>query len=316
MANFCSKCGAPVTGPFCGRCGAAIQQTTAQAQNHTSSSAPVQQVAPAPAAVPPPQSATAPARTGGSSAAAKVIFVLLGIVLFFGIAIVGSLVYVGYRAKQKIAQLKTEYGIENQTASSGGSSERIFPPSKGNGCKLLEGQEAAKVLGVAVDRAETEPTAPDGSVSCRYWVTAEERQRLVTQELASGLTNMGDPNTKSGQSDIETLIGGAAGALNEANGDNKNGDYAFSLQVWQKDGKQHWAKIEAAQAQAKNALGDGGAAVAMQSVQGIGDRAIELPAGHSIMVLKGDAFFLLGFQQFVPGQEKTAALARIVVMRM
>jgi hypothetical protein len=54
----------------------------------------------------------------------------------------------------------------------------------------------------------------------------------------------------------------------------------------------------------------------MQPVQGVGDRAIELSAGHFIMVLKGDAFLLLEFQQFVPGQEKTAALARIVVTRI
>lgn len=314
MANFCSKCGAPVSGPFCVQCGAPIQETTA-AQNQTPS-APVRQSAPAPAVAPAPPTAAAPAQRGGSSAAAKVIFVLLGIFLFLGIGVVGSLVYVGYRAKQKIAELKTEYAVENQSGNSASSSERIFPPAKGRGCKMLEGQEAAKILGVAVDRAEIEPTAPDGSVSCRYWVTAEERQRLVTRELASGVTNIGDVNTKSGHSNLETLLGGAAGALNEANGANKNGDYAFSLQVWQKNGKQQWAKIEAAQAQAKNAVGEGAAGVAMQSVQGIGDSAVELPAGHSIMVLKGDAFFLLGFQQFVPGQDKTAALARIVVGRI
>jgi hypothetical protein len=34
------------------------------------------------------------------------------------------------------------------------------------------------------------------------------------------------------------------------------------------------------------------------------------------MVLKGDTSFLLGFQQFVPGPEKTAALARIVGERV
>jgi hypothetical protein len=250
----------------------------------------------------------------------KVIFVLLGIVVFFGLAIVGSIVYVGYRAKQKIAQLKKEYGIENTTTGSAGSSERVFPPSKGSGCKMLEGQEAAKILGAAVDRAETEPNAPDGSMECRYWVTAEERQRLMGQEIAAGLSHMGDPNTKSGQANLETLLGGAAGVLSQANGDTsnnaKNGDYAFSLQVWQKNGKQQWAKLEEAQARAKNALGPAAAGVAMQPVDGIGDRAIELPAGDSIMVLKGDSFFLLQFQQFAPGQDKTAALGRIVAGRI
>lgn len=34
------------------------------------------------------------------------------------------------------------------------------------------------------------------------------------------------------------------------------------------------------------------------------------------VVLQGDTFFLLGFQQFVPSREKTAALARIVAGRI
>ena len=102
------------------------------------------------------------------------------------------------------------------------------------------------------------------------------------------------------------------------NGDNKSQstDYAFSLQLWQKDGKAQWDKFETAQTKAKDAMGANFANYAMQSVQGIGDRAIELPAGHSIMVLKGDTFFLLGFQQFVPGRDKTEALARVVAGRI
>jgi hypothetical protein len=54
----------------------------------------------------------------------------------------------------------------------------------------------------------------------------------------------------------------------------------------------------------------------MRPVEGVGDRATVVAAGHSIMVLKGDAFFLLGFQQFVPGRDKTVALARVVAGRI
>jgi len=139
---------------------------------------------------------------------------------------------------------------------------------------------------------------------------------LVRKEMVSSLAGMGKADTKSGQPDLENLIGGAAGALNEANGYNKDGEYAFSLQVWQKDGKEQWDKLALAQARTQDAMGADVAGVAFESAPGIGDRAIELPAGHSIMVLKGDTFFLLGFQQFVPGREKTAALARIVAGRI
>lgn len=265
-----------------------------------------------------------PAQAVRTSSGAKILFIVLGTLFVLGAMGVGGIVYVGYRAKQKITELKKDYGIESggsasssrsdpfSSGSSVASSTRTFPRSQGNGCKMLEGQEAAKILGVAVDRAES-GTDADGNLFCRYWVTASERRRLMSQEIASGLTEIGKTDAKSGQADLEKLIGGAAGVLNEANGDNKNSDYAFSLQVWAKGGKAHWDNVETVQART-NAVA--GTDVAMQSVQGIGDRATVLAAGHSIMVLKGDAFFLLGFQQFVPGRDKTAALARIVTGRL
>ena len=91
----------------------------------------------------------------------------------------------------------------------------------------------------------------------------------------------------------------------EASGENKDGDYAFSLQVWRKNGKEQWAKMETVQAKTRDAAGVAGADaagdVAMQPVEGVGDRATVVAAGHCIMVLKGDAFFLLGISAIRPG---------------
>jgi hypothetical protein len=308
MATFCTKCGHPVTGHFCTACGAAIQESAAQAPS-VGSPAPAPQIVAAPA--------PAPAPAGGTSSAVKIVLILVGVLFLCGAAGIGGMVYVGYRAKQKMAQLKKDYAFQDEGSSSGSSSStRTFAPSQGSGCSMLQGQEAAQVLGVAVERAESETIGTDGSLMCRYWVTAAERQRFIKEEFASSVAQMGkdNPDTKSGQADIEKLIGGVGGLLAEINGDNKNQntDYAFSLQVWRKNGKEQWDKMETAQSRTKDALGSDFAGVAMQSVDGIADRAIVLPAGHSIMVLKGDTFFLLGFQQFVPGRDKTAALARIV----
>lgn len=74
--------------------------------------------------------------------------------------------------------------------------------------------------------------------------------------------------------------------------------------------------MQTLQAKTTGAAGADFAGMAMQPVEGVGDRATVLAAGHSIMVLKGDAFFLLGFQQFVPGRDRTVALARVVAGRM
>lgn len=284
MPNFCTTCGAPISGRFCTKCGASGQQEPVHTQ--------------VPAAMPGP-----PRRSGS-----KVLLIIVGGLLLVGGMGVGTVAYVAYRAKQKITELKQDYGIEG-TAASGAASTRTFPPSQGSGCKMLEGQQAAQVLGVAVARAEFEPNASDGSSLCKFWVNASERQRLERQELASSMAQLGKTDSKDNQPNIENMLGGAAGVLNEVSSANKDSDYAFSLQVWAKNGKEQWQKMESAQARTNNMTGG---YVAVQTVEGIGDHAMELPAGHSIMVLKGDTFFLLGFQQFVPGRDKTAALARIV----
>ncbi len=302
MASFCSNCGAPVNGRFCTACGASIAGSPAPAGN------------PTPPAPPAFQPVAAPAATRTSSGV-KILLIVLGVVMLLGAAGVGGIVYVGYRAKQKLTQLKQEYAVDGDASSSSPASTRTFPPSQGSGCSLLEGQEAAGILGVAVERAESEAASDQGTL-CKYWVSAAERQRFVRREIAQGVAGLDKADTKIGQQDLEKLIGGAAGALIEANGDNKNTDYAFSLQVWRQNGKEQWDKIEQVQGRTKDVAGADVAGVAMQPVEGVGDRATVLAAGHSMMVLKGDTFFLLGFQQFVPGRDKTAALARVVAGRL
>jgi hypothetical protein len=298
MASFCTNCGTPVSGQFCTACGAAIPGSPVQAQNVTPPPVPVFQ---------PVVESPAVHKSSGS----KILFIVLGVLIVFGAIGVGGIAYVGYRAKQKIAELKKDYGVDGTSSIS----MRTFPPSKGSGCSLLEGREAAGILGVAVERVESEASASKGAL-CKYWVSEPERQRLNREEIAQGLAGMGKADTKSGQQDLEKLIGGAAGALIETNGDNKNTDYAFSLQVWRQNGKEQWDKMESLQARTKDAAGADFAGVAMQPVEDVGDRATVLAAGHSIMVLKGDTFFLLGFQQFVPGRDKTVALARVVAARI
>src|SRR5579872_4902338 len=204
MPSFCSNCGAPVSGQFCAACGVVIDGGPAQTRNETPKTSPVVQ----------PAAASLGAH---KSSGAKVLFIVLGLLLLFGAIGVGGIVFVGYRAKQKITELKKDYGLDgNNSGSTSSVKVRAFPPLKGSGCSLLEGQEAAAILGVAVERAESE--ASSSGTLCKYWVTASERRRLMSEEIASGLTRMGNPDTQSGEQNLEKLIGGAAGVLNEADG--------------------------------------------------------------------------------------------------
>jgi hypothetical protein len=245
----------------------------------------------------------------------KILLILFAVFALFGVAVIGGVVYLGYRAKEKVAELQQEYGGVIEGASdSAASTPESFPASQGSGCPLLEGDEAGAILGVAVERVDLNPDGPDGSEECQYWVSQAERQRLQRETISSGFNGLKDADPNSA-ADVEKLVGGVLGALAAA-GEAGNGDFAFSLQSWSSGGQAMWDKMEAGKAELKNATGLDFAGMATEPVEGVGDRATVLPAGHSIMVLKGDAYFMIGFQQFVPGREKTIALAQMVAGRI
>src|SRR5690242_21558912 len=96
MANFCTNCGGPVSGRFCPACGASIQSA---------------------ASAPPPVAPPTPAAPAGGSAV-KIILIVVGVFVLLGAMSVGGLVYAGYRAKRKFAELRREYASgTTETAS-------------------------------------------------------------------------------------------------------------------------------------------------------------------------------------------------------
>jgi len=105
MAGFCSNCGAAVTGgAFCGSCGVRIGAApAAPPAQQPSPPAPAPQVA-TPAAAP---AQTTPA--GGSNVIVKVLFIVLGLIVLFGLLGLGSCLYIGYRAKKKADEIREAY---------------------------------------------------------------------------------------------------------------------------------------------------------------------------------------------------------------
>jgi outer membrane protein OmpA-like peptidoglycan-associated protein len=110
---FCERCGNQLTAgtAFCPKCGARV-----------GSSAPASPIAPPPLVVPPPvapttpSSATAPATN--SAGCGKALLIVGVIVLFcVGLGIAG-VVYVGYRAKKKVDEIKQQVTSEVHKATS------------------------------------------------------------------------------------------------------------------------------------------------------------------------------------------------------
>ena len=295
MASYCRFCGTPISGAFCGQCGKAVAE-----------GAPAQ-----PASQPSPQPpAAVPAKPAGGSAAKVLLFVAGGILLLGAVGIAG-VVYVGYRAKQKITQLKSEY-LPTRDSESGRPLAAMKPPA-GDRCPILSWQEASEVLGIEWERVSYSPGADNGG-ACDFTTTPAERQHFGERQLAGGLSAMSDANNKQDeQKEVQRMFAGLVNTLANAQvpaGD-KDANDGIHIQFVRKQGAQAWTKFDQLQAGAKVVSSVSGSQIGMTPIEGLGDKAYVLPAGVGVMVLKGDAFFGMTFFAW-PGQDKAVTLAKRV----
>jgi hypothetical protein len=295
MASYCRFCGAPMSGPFCGRCGKAIPE-----------GAPAQ-----PASYPAPQPSTAVPAKVARGGAAKVMLFVAGGVLLLGALGVASTVYVVYRAKQKITQLKSEYFRTGDSASSQPVAD-MKPPAGGD-CPILSWQEASEVLGIAWERVSYSP-GPDKGGACELTTTPAERQRFGERQFAAGLSGISDAqNNQEAQKEAQRLFAGFVNTLAnlQVPAGDKDANDGINIQFVRKRGAQAWTKFDQLQAGAKVVSGVSGSQMGMTPIEGLGDKAYVLPAGMGVMVLKGDTFFGMTFFAW-PGQDKAVALAKRV----
>lgn len=313
MASFCSNCGSPAAGKFCVKCGSPVQAAGGASPS-------VQPPAPAQ-----PYMQTAPpgaAAASGGSAVKIIVIVAVGLFVVGAIS-VGSLAYFAYRAKQKITEIAKDYGVDG---GSGPSFKIPSTPPAGGDCPTLPWQDASRSLGVAFERVEiTHDNEQDG---CEFFVSAEERQRLAKAQIAAGLSQ-----TSKAQTDADGVKGAAdvaAGAINfisqsgileraigsgfkDKKSPDSSKDPFLTLQLDRAGGQAAWAKIESVQSGMKSV--GGSAALVIQPLEGVGDKAYLMPGGVNVMALKGNAMFSITFS-FAPGGEKAAAVARQVAAHL
>jgi hypothetical protein len=290
MASYCRICGAPLSGPFCVRCGTAVPE-----------GAPAR-----PALQPSPQPSTAmPTKSAGGSATKVLMFVAGSILLLGALGITGA-VYVAYRAKQKMTQFKSEY-LPTRDSESSRPVAAMKPPA-GDGCPILSWQEASEVLGIEWERVSYSP-GPDNGGACDFTTTPAERQRFGERQLAAGWSGMSDAKNKQDeQREVQRMFAGLVNTLANAQvpaGD-KDANDGIHIQFVRKQGARAWTKFDQLQGGAKVMSGG---QIGMTSIDGLGDKAYVLPAGVGVMVLKGDAFLGVTFFAW-PGQDKAVALAK------
>ena len=159
MPSFCTSCGAPLTGPFCVKCGQRAQAPSAPRPPQSAAQPTMQPAAPPGQAAP------------KSSGFGKALLLIGGIVFLMFLMGLAATFYGVYRVKRRIATY------------TGPSSSDQVNATQGNSCALLSREDLQQVLGVTIEKT-TEMT--EGSdPGCAYYTNPAaftQLQRMAIEE--------------------------------------------------------------------------------------------------------------------------------------
>ena len=276
MPGFCTGCGAPLAGAFCGRCGK-----------------------PAPSSSAPPQPAAAPKK----SSAGK-LFLIVGVIVLALFALgLGGVVLGVHWIKDRVSSL---------TGGVIGGSGQV-QVSQGNACSLLSRSELQQVLGVTVER--NSEIMEGNEPGCAYFTNPDafkELQRIAVEQAKRDSEKASrDPALNNSKSDnplellkhTEEMEGIVKGfGLSAPNPDGR----VFAFTVDRNFGSVHWSTLRAAMS----------AVPGFKEVEGVGDHAMIGSFGHAFYVLKGDSMVKMETMFVPEARVRGAELGRKLVSHM
>jgi hypothetical protein len=325
MAEFCTNCGAPLSGVFCGRCGHRAQSASAPAQpTQQPVAAPtVQPVATAqPMAQPvPPQPAPqpsiaqpsvaqpaqptpqAPAPPTKSSGAGKALLIIGGIVLVMVLGAFGAVLYGVHWVKHKVSSI-------TGGAIGGSSSSEV---SQGNMCKLLSTGDLQQMIGVTVERSAE--IMDNGDPGCAYYTNpaafAELQKLAIAQAKRDSEKASQEPDVKNSKGDnplellkhtkeMEGIVKGFGLSAPDPSGK------VFSFSVNSHGGSDSWGPMRATLSVVPG----------FDEVNGVGDHAMIGSFGHAFYVLKGDSIFKLDTMYLPEARSRGSEIANKIISHL
>jgi hypothetical protein len=321
MAEFCTNCGAPLSGLFCGRCGHRAQSASAQAQPSASAPQPVvaptaqpvattqptaqpafQQPAsaqpliaqpsvaqqPAQPAAPAPQATTIQARSSAPQSTQPPAQPPKSSGGGKALLIVGGIILVMVLGAFG-AVLYGVHWVKGKVSSITGGSVGS-EVSQGNMCKLLSTGELQQMIGVAVERSAE--IMDNGDPGCAYYTNpaafAELQKLAVAQAKRDSEKASQYPDVKNSKGDnpLELLkhtkeMEGIVKGFSLSAPDPSGRVFSFSVN--RNFGSGNWMPLRTTLSVVPG----------FDEVNGVGDHAMIGSFGHAFYVLKGDSVFKL-----------------------
>jgi hypothetical protein len=332
MAEFCTNCGAPLSGTFCGRCGHRAQSASAPAPVAAPTPQPVvtpttqpvaaQPIAQTPQPVPQPpisqqpiaqqsvqqnqaQQPSQPApqapipQPPKSSGVGKALLIVGGIVLVLVLSAFGAVLYGVHWVKSKVSSI---------TGGSFGSEV-----SQGNMCKLLSTGELQQMIGVAVERSAE--VMDNDDPGCAYYTNptafAQLQKLAVEQARRDSEKTSQYPDVKNSKGDnplellkhtqeMEGIMKGFGLSAPDPSG------RVFSFSVNRNFGSGNWGPLRTTLSIVPG----------FDEVNGVGDHAMIGSFGHAFYVLKGDSVFKLDTMYLPEARMRGSEIANKIISHM
>ncbi|HEY2360538.1 MAG TPA: zinc ribbon domain-containing protein [Candidatus Angelobacter sp.] len=324
MAEFCTNCGAPLSGVFCGRCGHRAQSASVPADPTSSTPQPVapaqpaaqpvpqqptptqppitqqsvaqQPAQPASQAQPPQPQATAPPKSSG---AGKALLIVGGIILVMVLGAFGAVLYGVHWVRHKVSSI---------TGGSFGSEV-----SQGNMCKLLSTGELQQMIGVTVERSAE--IMDNGDPGCAYYTNpaafAELQKLAIAQAKRDSEKASQYPDVKNSKGDnplellkhtkeMEGIVKGFGLSAPDPSG------RVFSFSVNRNFGSGNWGPLRTTLSVVPG----------FDEVNGVGDHAMIGSFGHAFYVLKGDSVFKLDTMYLPEARARGSEIANKIISRL
>jgi len=313
MAGFCVSCGAPLTGPFCNKCGAQAVPPGSQTPAATPPvppSAPPAQAGFQPVNLPAPspvqggyQPVSAPVVSAPKSSGAGKILLWIGAVLLVLFMVgAGGAIYGFYWVKHKVSNFASEV--------TKGSSDSVHVVASGNNCSLLSSSELEKILGVTIEKnAEIED---GGQAGCAYYTNPTAVAQLQKMAMEQARRQSEEASKKPGPKGDNPLallkdanqLEGIVKTLGMTQPE-KNGQ-VFSFTLQRGVDADAWSGMRVTEA----------AVPGFEEVPGVGDHAMIGAFGHAFYVQKGDAIITMSMMLVPNARVRGTEIGRKIIGRL
>jgi hypothetical protein len=325
MAEFCTNCGAQLSGTFCGRCGHRAQSATTQAPTPTTPepvatpiAQPVAAAQPVVSPHPTPQQPTiAPqpvtqqpssqAQTTHppkSSGAGKALLIVGGIILVMVLGAFGAVLYGVHWVKGKVSSI---------TGGAIGGGSLGSEVSQGNMCKLLSTGELQQMIGVTVERSAE--VMDNGEPGCAYFTNPaafSQLQKLAVEQARRDSEKASQyPDVKNSKGDnplellkhtkeMEGIVKGFGLSAPDPSG------RVFAFTVNRNFGSSNWGPLRTTLSVVPG----------FDEVNGVGDHAMIGSFGHAFYVLKGDSVFTLNTMYLPEARTRGSEIANKLISHL